>query len=87
MIDELAKLIDSNNVFKKIFKTFTTNKRIYGSNTIILIKNIVHNNNKEPEILYNEYINKLRENKDSSQYTDAIDKIEELFGEIVGTPE
>ena len=87
MINDLAKLIDSNVAFKNVLTTFTTSEGIYGANTIILIKNIVHNKKIEPEVLYNKYITNLRENKASSQYTNEINRIEELFGEILNTPE
>lgn len=86
MISELAKLIDSNNVFKKELKTFAKNKNIYSANTTIIIKNILNNKKEEPEILYYEYIDNLRKKDAESQYTNAIDQIEELFGEIVCTP-
>lgn len=87
MINDLAKLIDSNDAFKNALKTFAISENVDGTNTTVIINNIVHNKEKEPEIIYTKYIDNLRKKDAESQYTDEIDKIEELFGEIVSTPE
>ena len=87
LINDLAKLIDSNDAFKNVLKTFAINEHIDGANTIIIIKNIVHNKEKHPEVLYTKFIEELCKNPAASKYDSDIANIEELFGEINSTPE